>query len=46
MCVAFGKKVMLWKFYDAHKEKIYQRKVRRKTCYEKSSGQMNDNDDA
>lgn len=45
MCVAFGKKVMLWKFYDAHKEKIYQTKVRKKPCYEESSGQMNDNDD-
>lgn len=30
ICVAFTKKVMLWKFYDAHKEKIYQAKVREK----------------
>lgn len=36
---------MIWKFYDAHKEKIYQTKVRTKKIFSvQSSGQMDDND--
>lgn len=45
ICVAFEKKVMMWKFYDAHMEKLIKKRSEQKICSEESSGQMNDNDD-
>lgn len=36
---------MMWKFYDAHKEKSIKQRSEQKICSEESSGQMNDNDD-
>lgn len=45
VCVAFEKKVIMWKFYDAHKEKSIKQRSEQKICSEESSGQMNDSDD-
>lgn len=39
------KKVMMWKFYDAHMEKFIKKRSEQKIFSEESSGQMNDNDD-